>query len=325
MFILALAGFFLSACQQHGDDLIEQLKVKRNLDTCDGPRLVRADIARKLGERGDPAAIKPLIEVLYSEDQSELSWGAVGCRPGSKATYPTAIDALAKFGPQAAAAIPRLLELLQTPEYLQLTPQILAAVPKIAPQSAPSLLVPIFLSKKTHDHYLVHYLRTLAEFKEQLQPYAKLLTDALLALKPQQLGEREKSLVLTILLYSGLRPEAHATVKDLLRDPEPLSWANTAAFAHAGENILPEILNLLDRFDAVFPEERIQNLRVWCGPNNLEGIRNALRGKLLSILIAICSEESMAALVDYKSKHSISIVCEGSSSLCRKRLAKAKE
>ena len=91
--------------------LIEALNKYHNVDSGDGIIPVRSEIALALGRIGDPAAIKPLIEILVSEDPVTLSATAsvpAGYKLVQRTSHGAVAEALSMFGPLAKEALPVL-------------------------------------------------------------------------------------------------------------------------------------------------------------------------------------------------------------------------
>ena len=137
--LLQFPNLFADGCrtknlaQMSTEQLIAALVTERNIQTCDGHIGCREMIARTLGQRGDIKAIQPLIDVLNSKDEDRLSSGASGCGPATGGTYRAAVDALAKFGPAARAAIPRLQDLKKNNTNSSLSYSLEEALRAIAP------------------------------------------------------------------------------------------------------------------------------------------------------------------------------------------------
>ena len=62
--------------------MINILRSKTDVETCDGVIPVRTYAVKYLGDSGDPSAIVPLEELLQSDPVETLSSGATGCQPG---------------------------------------------------------------------------------------------------------------------------------------------------------------------------------------------------------------------------------------------------
>lgn len=297
------------------EQLLGELREQRNIQTCDGKQLIRSEIAQQLGERGDPRAIDPLIAILSSPDREVLSSGASGCQPGSKSTYPAAIEALGKFGPQANAATPRLIEMLGDPETSHLTPVILQALQTLEPVDAVSKIGPAFAAVAHSTPYQRAYLKTLLSFEEDLRLQSQMLSPILQTVDIQQLSGAERGHLLAAFLYSGVSAKEE-TWDVLLSDAEAIQAVPLQAFAKTEIDILPRVLGVLNNFDQAFSEAELKRLKAWCGPRTQEGLKNSLRSKLFSILNALCTPESLAAVEDYKRKHGITDLCESTSGQC---------
>ncbi len=61
------------------DIMIEVLKTKADVQTCDGVIPVRSHAVRYLGDSGDISAVEPLRALMASEPMETLSAGATGC------------------------------------------------------------------------------------------------------------------------------------------------------------------------------------------------------------------------------------------------------
>lgn len=318
--LLILTGFVLVAFWGCGDStvrLIKQLKTKRNIDTGDGTVPVRYHIAEQLGNTGDARAIVPLLDVLNSPDEY-VHYDLFGKSKSlnGKGTYPAAIDALGKFGPRASLAVPRLKELLEDKNMAYLTPVILKALIKIEPLDA---LIPIFVKNANSSGRVSDYLREYKFYAFALRSYAKMLVPVLRKMDIPSLEGPVKGQLLSFWLYCGVSKEDMALIVTLLGDAQALRWVDVSAFKN-GEELVPQILALLKSFNEVFPESVLVNYGSTCGPHNIQGIKNSLRGKLFSILIEICTPESLAAVENFKRENGISIVCEQSSGRCSKLL-----
>lgn len=95
--------------------LIEALNKYHNVDSGDGIIPVRSEIALALGQIGDPAAIKPLIAILASEDSVTLSASASvpeGYKLIQGTSYGAVAQALGMFGSRAKEALPALNALM---------------------------------------------------------------------------------------------------------------------------------------------------------------------------------------------------------------------
>jgi len=96
--------------------LIEGLNKYQNVDSGDGLILVRSEIALALGRIGDPAAIKPLIAILASNDPVTLSATAMvppGYKLVERTSHGAVAEALGMFGEQAKEAVPYIVPILR--------------------------------------------------------------------------------------------------------------------------------------------------------------------------------------------------------------------
>ena len=312
---------WIGGCQRHTlqslsvPQLIRALDQQRNLQTCDGLLAKRADIATRLGELGDQQAIDPLIQVLRSADEDVLSSGASGCQPGQHNTYPAAIKALGNFGPQAQRAEPRLLELLRAPETVDLTPTILRTLLQLESAHTLPTLISVYAQVTGSTEYQRDYLTTLVSFEGALKEQAATLVPVLQTVDMHGLDGQEKGYLLTALLYAGAVPNQEVFDR-LLSDPKVLDTVHTRAFIGAGDAVLPLMLTALENFDRKFPGSELSQVRAWCGPQTLEGVKNRLRSKIFSILIALCTPASIAIVENYKRAHDIEALCETLSGNC---------
>lgn len=64
-----------------GQVMINVLRSKTDVETCDGVRPIRTYAVKYLGDSGDRSAIPPLKELLQSSPTVKLSVGASGCQP----------------------------------------------------------------------------------------------------------------------------------------------------------------------------------------------------------------------------------------------------
>lgn len=97
-------------------DLIEALNKYHNVDSGDGIIPVRSEIALALGRIGEPSAIRPLIDILFSDDLVMLSESASvsrGYELIGKTSYGAVLDALGMFGVQAREAVVYINPLLK--------------------------------------------------------------------------------------------------------------------------------------------------------------------------------------------------------------------
>lgn len=91
--------------------LIEKLKSEHDYDTGDGLIQIRSQIGRTLGLIQDPSAIKPLLEILQTNEMAPFFNSEPGIFNG---TYHDAvIQALGMFGPQAKEAVPTIVPFLK--------------------------------------------------------------------------------------------------------------------------------------------------------------------------------------------------------------------
>ncbi|MGK7877687.1 MAG: HEAT repeat domain-containing protein [Xenococcaceae cyanobacterium] len=308
--------------QDHNNvaQLLDDLHEKRNVQTCDGVKPIRSRIAKRLGSLGDPRAIDPLINILSSPDEAVLSRGASGCQAGSKHTYRDALIALSQFGSQAKRAAPRLIEMLLAPDTARFTPTILRTLLEVEPVDSLSMIVPVFVKISGSTPYQVDYLRTLASFGADLQPYSVKLSSALQDIDASSLNGFGKGYLLSILLNSRASELNQEQVNILLWDTEALMSVDVRAFRNTDKKILHRVLSLLEDFEEKFPESEINKVKSWCGPKTSTGAKNSLRGRIFTILLSICTPESLAAVEDYKRKHKITIKCGASSRKCQQEL-----
>ena len=291
--------------------LLQDLEANRNIQTCDGHLPKRADVAKQLGELGDPQAIDPLIDILSSPDESYLSRGAAGCEPGGKMTYRPAIYALGKFGPQAQRATPRLLEMLQEEEHRWLAPSILETLVEINPdEDLLPLLIPLFVELAPSADRPDAYLKALVHFRDKLRPYSESLTPALQQIDIDSLKPFGKTKLLEGLLYSGAFETNTNQIETLLFDLKTVQSVNLKAFSRETQSILPQVIKLLENFDIYFSDTELLEYGAFCGSSNLEGAKNHIRSQIFSILIAICTPESLEVVKNYKQRYGITESCE---------------
>ena len=312
-----ITGLFAQSPEAKVNRLISELEKKRNIQTCDGSINVRGEIAEQLGELKDPRSIDSLIIILSSPDQDILSRGASGCQPGSKGTYAAAIKALGQFGTEAKQATPRLRNMLLEPENSRFTGEILSTLKYIESERLLDILLPVYIqiADSTPHHHL--YLKTFQSLKEDLRGRGSTLAPSLGEIKILSLNSSAKAALLEVLLYSQAYQVNQDQFKQLLADMKALQWLDARAFAGVDPMMLSQILIVLDEFDQRFPSSVLAELKATCGPTTIEGAKNYLMGKLFSILMAICTPESLAAMEAYKEQHNITLNCSDSATSCQ--------
>ena len=316
-----ITGLFTHSSESRVNHLIRELEEKRNIQTCDGSINVRGEIAEKLGELKDPRSIDTLITILSSPDQDILSSGASGCQPGSKGTYAAAIKALEQFGPEAKQATPRLRNMLLEPDNSRFTSNILSALEKIESDNVLKILLPVYIQIADSTSYHHLYLKAFQSFKNDLQGKKEILAPSLEEITVSSLNNSAKGALLAVLLYSQAYQVNQEQFTQLLSDMKALQWVDARAFANADPMVLRQILTVLDGFDQRFPPSVLAELKATCGPTTIEGSKNYLMGKLFSILIAICTPESLAAIAAYKQEHNITLNCSSSANSCQASLS----
>jgi HEAT repeat protein len=298
--------------QKTTDELIALAATERNIETGDGVIPRRIQVVRKLGARTDNRAIPVLLSVLNSPDEDVLSSGATGVTAGAQRTYGAAIESLASYGSAAAPAVPRIRELLSDYPPSLRAEDVLTALGKISkPDAIDALLSTLRSGRATGQLFTV-----FDALHPELCAHADEIADRLQTEAPNTRPSQRARLIEFLMKCRTQRISGYLRY---LSDDEVLSQLDVAA-VHGTEAILfPYILGELTAFERRSTDTFLTSAT--CGPRSPEGRKNMLRGKWLSLLIQLCTPETLRAVEEHKKKFGISVRCEQSDTACRARLS----
>lgn len=309
-------------------ELIEQLRTRRNIETCDGEHGNRSDVAISLGKKGDPAAIAPLLEILSSPDRAELSSGARGCIPRERSSYSAVIRALKEFGPQAKAAVPRLVELTREPESDLVVETLPALIAIDLPQATEEFLRALREPSNDNSTSFVRFLEKLtpaltprcSELVEELPKYRLLRAGKLLRQETELVD-----LFFSCAVNEKVGKEALENGFQMLRRYKVLGGWSPSPTAEEGLRRYPEEVtaffsNLVNEIEDLTDETALKEFTSWCGRDQVgdfEAKKQSLVEHAYRALAAVCSPQAVEFIRSQRKIHAKRGICQSFAKDCK--------